>query len=60
MSEPTPWTRMLSVGVRLGVSPHAFWRLSLREWRALSVSPDHALNRTAFEALAAAHPDKSQ
>jgi len=51
---------MLSVGVRLGLAPHAFWRLSLREWRALNTSPPGTLSRAAFEALAAANPDRTQ
>jgi hypothetical protein len=51
---------MLSAGARFGLAPHVFWRLSLREWRALNARVDNALNRAAFEALAAAHPDKSQ
>jgi len=60
MSERTPWARMLSAGTRLGIAPGLFWRLSLREWRALNTAPREALNRADFEALAAAHPDKSQ
>jgi hypothetical protein len=50
---------MLSASVRIGLTPRAFWRLSLREWRALNARPDNTLNRAAFEALAATHPDKS-
>jgi uncharacterized phage protein (TIGR02216 family) len=59
MSEQTPWRHMLSAGIRFGIAPCAFWRLSLREWRALNASPSDVLNRAAFEALVAAHPDKS-
>ncbi|MFZ2030042.1 MAG: phage tail assembly chaperone [Vitreimonas sp.] len=58
MSERTPWARMLSLGAQLGLAPHLFWRLSLREWRSLNAPPHQALNRAAFEALAATHPDK--
>jgi len=60
MSERTPWTRMLSVGLHLGLAPQAFWRLSLREWRLLNAPSHQALDRAAFEALAAAHPDTSR
>ena len=43
---------------RFGIGPEAFWRLSLREWRALTQEePGPAMGRTAFERLAAAWPD---
>lgn len=44
--------------LRLGVPPEAFWRLSLKEWRALAGGdPGAALGRAAFERLAADWPD---
>lgn len=50
---------MLAAGASLGLPPHLFWRLSLREWRALT-APLHradAMARAAFDALAQRFPD---
>jgi uncharacterized phage protein (TIGR02216 family) len=55
----TPWPDLLRLAaVRLHISPEAFWRLSLAEWRALT-APDRApaLDRAGFEALLRDHPD---
>jgi uncharacterized phage protein (TIGR02216 family) len=52
---------MLSTALRLGLAPATFWRLSLREWRALSAAPmDATLSRAAFEALARRYPDQTR
>jgi uncharacterized phage protein (TIGR02216 family) len=58
-SEPTPWRALIAAAVGLGIAPHQFWRLSLREWRALSasLSRTEALPRDSFEALSAQFPD---
>lgn len=50
---------MLAVALRIGVTPAQFWRLSLKEWRAL-VAPRgaDALSRAAFNALAQRFPDE--
>ena len=41
------------------VPPHRFWRLSLREWRALTAPSGPApLSRAEFEALFREHPDR--
>lgn len=43
----------------LGLTPAAFWRVSLKEWRALTAAETApALDRPGFEALAAAWPDR--
>ncbi len=49
---------MIAAALRLGVTPAHFWRLSLKEWRAL-IAPvgEGALTRAAFSALAQMHPD---
>ncbi len=49
---------MLSCALQLGVAPAAFWRLSVKEWRAL-VQPaaPTTLTRAAFEDLARRFPD---
>lgn len=57
--EPTPWRALMAAASELGVPPHLFWRLSLREWRALSapVKRAEALSRATFESLSAQFPD---
>ncbi|MBU1522345.1 MAG: phage tail assembly chaperone [Alphaproteobacteria bacterium] len=30
---------MLRAAMRMGVTPEAFWRLSLKEWRMLTAAP---------------------
>ena len=55
------WAAMLRAAAGLGVTPEAFWRLSLKEWRALTgreAAP--SLSRDGFEALAARWPDRDQ
>lgn len=59
MSERTPWPALLQTALRCGIEPRAFWRLSLREWRALMTTSAEALSRAAFEALAQRFPDDS-
>jgi uncharacterized phage protein (TIGR02216 family) len=56
----TPWPLLVAAALRLGLSPAEFWRLSLKEWRALN-SPhlSEALSRSAFESLARKFPDLS-
>lgn len=55
----TPWAEMLRLSaLRLRVAPDAFWRLSLKEWRALTggdLAP--SLDRAGLDALAALYPD---
>ncbi|MCL4716120.1 MAG: phage tail assembly chaperone [Hyphomonadaceae bacterium] len=60
MAERTPWAGWLAVAIELGVAPAAFWRLSLREWRALVAPTDASLSRAAFEALARRFPDDAR
>jgi uncharacterized phage protein (TIGR02216 family) len=44
--------------LQLALSPEAFWRLSLAEWRALAETPAGAvLGRAALDALIARFPD---
>jgi uncharacterized phage protein (TIGR02216 family) len=49
---------MLALALQFGLAPAQFWRLSLREWRAL-ITPlgSEALSRAAFEALSRRFPD---
>jgi uncharacterized phage protein (TIGR02216 family) len=58
MGEGAAWGERLRAAARLRISPEAFWRLSLREWRMLTageVGP--VLGREEFEGLAARYPD---
>jgi len=56
----TDWANALRFAViRLGLSPEAFWRLTLLEWRVLAGAAGTgagALNRAGLEDLLAQHP----
>ena len=55
------WPALLRFAVlELGLTPEAFWRLSLAEWRALTAPPDQGLGltRSQFDALFALYPDE--
>jgi len=54
----TPWPALLQLALRMGIAPEAFWRLSLKEWRALASAGGEALGRAGFEDLARRFPDK--
>lgn len=60
MSGAETWALAMASASRLGVSPEAFWRLSLWEWRALTApfAAAAAPDRTALEALMRRYPDK--
>lgn len=61
VQERTPWRALIAAAQRLGVAPAQFWRLSLREWRALvAPSADALMTRAAFEALVRLYPDRDQ
>ena len=52
------WAAALRHGVReLGLSPEAFWRLSLAEWRMLTTA-EAALKGDELSALMARFPDE--
>jgi uncharacterized phage protein (TIGR02216 family) len=54
-----PWTEWLAIAaVKLGLSPEAFWRLSVWEWLALmEIFVPQAPSRGELAALLRAHPD---
>ena len=56
------WRAALRLASRqLALSPEAFWRLSLAEWRALTEAPAApVLDRAALDALIARFPDEEQ
>ncbi len=49
---------MLRAAAMLGLSPECFWRLGVREWRALAAREADSLRRAEFEALRSAFPDE--
>jgi uncharacterized phage protein (TIGR02216 family) len=55
----TAWGAMLRTAVAMGVSPEAFWRLSLKEWRILTAGPEAVapLGRGDLERMMRAWPD---
>jgi uncharacterized phage protein (TIGR02216 family) len=60
MSEATPWPRLMALSQTYNVTPASFWRLSLKEWRALVAPATDSLTRAAFDALAQRFPDKAR
>lgn len=56
------WAARLQAAVRLGLTPAAFWRLSVAEWRALTRAPGQAspLGRAEFEQLCRGWPDEGE
>lgn len=58
--EATPWRVMLSAALSFGVKPAHFWRLSLKEWRALAPRESgDTFTRAALTALAQRFPDRT-
>ncbi len=57
MSERTPWAGLLQRAHAFALPPAAFWRLSVREWRALMKRQEEAMARDALQALMRAFPD---
>ena len=54
------WSRQIRRASReFGIAPDAFWRLSLKEWRALTGQPPGLapLSRADLETLIDAYPD---
>lgn len=50
---------MLRLALRMGVTPEAFWRLSLKEWRMLTGAGEAAgMSRAELERLTARWPDR--
>ncbi|MEQ1809092.1 MAG: phage tail assembly chaperone [Terricaulis sp.] len=62
MTSATPWRAMLAAARELAIAPNQFWRLSLREWRAITAlrSAAESMPRAAFERLAQNFPDEKR
>ena len=54
--EGIPWGELLAAALRIGLTPAAFWRTSLAEWRLLMADAKggETMGRAEFEALARA------
>ncbi|MBB5659991.1 phage tail assembly chaperone [Brevundimonas halotolerans] len=54
------WASRLRLAVRLGLTPDAFWTLSIAEWQALTRMPGQAspLSRAEFDRLSRDWPDE--
>jgi uncharacterized phage protein (TIGR02216 family) len=60
-ADRTPWAELLAQAQSRGLDPAQFWRLSLKEWRALTApAARQQLTRAAFEELARRFPDGSR
>jgi uncharacterized phage protein (TIGR02216 family) len=60
MRERTPWAAWLRLAqAAFALSPPMFWRLSVREWRALAGAGAPPMRRSEFQALAVRFPDES-
>jgi uncharacterized phage protein (TIGR02216 family) len=57
MIERTPWARLLAMAQKLCLAPAEFWRLSVREWRALVERHEDALTRELLRELMQRFPD---
>ena len=53
-----PWAEMMQGALRLGLLPHAFWRLSLREWIWLTGEVSAAIPQDEFVSLQRKYPDR--
>ena len=52
------WNEMLRAAALMGIAPARFWKLSLREWRALMVHAGPALPRKEFDLMMKIRPDE--
>ena len=53
-----PWAEMWRAALHAGVSPQAFWQLSVREWRWLAGPYGAGLDRSGLRSLMQAFPDR--
>jgi uncharacterized phage protein (TIGR02216 family) len=52
------WAGMLRAAVAMGIAPEAFWRLSVREWRMLTVAAGPGpMGRRELDEMMRAWPD---
>ncbi len=53
------WAAALALALRMGMTPEAFWRLSMAEWRMLT-GATAALRWNELAALMARFPDEGE
>lgn len=57
----TDWEQALRLAASLGLTPAAFWQLSLREWRALTArQPAPPMRRAELSTLITNHHARSR
>ncbi len=57
--ERTPWPAWLRAAALIGLTPEAFWRLGVAEWRVLTAQAEGEVLRAAdLQALQARFPDE--
>ncbi|RIJ20671.1 phage tail assembly chaperone [Henriciella barbarensis] len=49
---------MLRAAALIGIPPEQFWKLSLREWRALTAQAGRSLPRKEFDLMMKKQPDE--
>ena len=54
-----PWGDMMRAVLRLGITPAAFWQLSVREWLWLTATFDVQFGATELQSLMEKYPDGS-
>ena len=52
------WAEMLRAAALMGIAPAQFWKLSLREWRALTPPSGPALPRRQIDLMMKSPPDE--
>lgn len=52
------WAEMLRAAALMGIAPAQFWKLSLREWRALTTPSGPTLPRKQFDLMMKTRPDE--
>jgi len=55
----TSWPEMMRAASAMGIAPEAFWKLSVREWRWLTMPPGEAgpLGRAGLDEMMRRWPD---
>lgn len=52
-----PWADMMRLAVGRGITPDAFWQLSVREWLWLTSTSEPQFGRAELTSLMEAYPD---
>ncbi|MBI1186915.1 MAG: phage tail assembly chaperone [Alphaproteobacteria bacterium] len=58
-TDATPWAPWLRAALAMGLAPPVFWRISLKEWRMLTLA-EPRFARADLDALAARYPDTQE